>query len=218
MNQDRDATSGEPIQDRFTSMITLSAPTTLTRNYTASGPVALADATSTRVGTTTVAIDVADSFTISDLNVVLSIDHTYVSDLRIRLIAPDGTGVTLISRRGNSSDNVRVTLDDEATASVSAATRLSGTFRPERLLSAFDGKTAAGRWTLEIVDVAPVDNGTFNSVQLQFTGTAATAATSGSSNNNSSSSGAASSIAGWLSGSDRYGAANDATLTEDCQA
>ena len=196
LNQDRDTVSGEPIQDRFTSTITLSATTT--RNYSTDGPVAIADATSTRVGTTTIPITVADSFTISDLNVSLSIDHTYVSDLRIRLIAPDGTSVQLVNRRGGSSDNVRLTLDDEATSTVSSATSLSGTFRAERLLSAFDGKNAAGRWTLEIVDVARVDSGTLNNVQLQFAGTATAANTPRSNTNSSSASQAATSLAGWL--------------------
>lgn len=193
MNQDRDTISGEPVQDRYTSMITLSAPTT--RNYSATGPVALTDATSTRVGTTTITINVMDSFTISDLNISLSVDHTYVSDLRIRLIAPDGTSVQLVNRRGGSSDNVRLTLDDEATANVSSASTLSGTFRPERLLSAFDGKNSAGSWRLEIVDVARVDTGTFNNVQLQFTGTA-TAASAGTSNSTSAQAGSA--VASWL--------------------
>lgn len=193
LNQDRDTVSGEPIQDRYTNMITLSAPTT--RNYSTEGPVALADATSTRVGTTTIAINVAESFTISDLNVSLSIDHTYVSDLRVRLIAPDGTSVQLVNRRGGSSDNVRLTLDDEATSNVSSASVLNGTYRPERLLSAFDGKNSAGRWQLEIVDVARVDSGTFNNVQLQFTGTATAAATGSGSNTSST---AAGSVAGWL--------------------
>lgn len=191
MNQDRDTISGEPVQDRYTSMITLAAPTT--RNYSATGPVALTDATSTRVGTTTIPINVPDSFTISDLNISLSIDHTYVSDLRIRLIAPDGTSVQLVNRRGGSSDNVRLTLDDEATANVSSASTLSGTYRPERLLSAFDGKNSAGSWKLEIVDVARVDTGTFNNVQLQFTGTATAASAS-----TSTSSQASSAVASWI--------------------
>lgn len=195
MNQDRDTISGEPVQDRYTSMITLSAPTT--RNYAATGPVALTDATSTRVGTTTIAINVTDSFSISDLNISLSINHTYVSDLRIRLIAPDGTSVQLVNRRGGSSDNVRLTLDDEATANVSSASTLNGTYRPERLLSAFDGKNSAGSWKLEIVDVARVDTGTFNNVQLQFTGTA-TAAGAGAGAGNSTSSQAGSAVASWL--------------------
>lgn len=194
LNQDRDTVSGEPIQDRYTSMITLTAPTA--RNYATDGPVALTDATSSRVGTTNIAINVTDSFTISDLNVSLSIDHTYVSDLRIRLIAPDGTSVQLVNRRGGSSDNIRLTLDDEATTSVSSASVLNGVYRPERLLSAFDGKNSAGRWTLEIADVARLDAGTFNNVQLQFAGTAATAsvASAGSLSNPST----ATAVAGWL--------------------
>lgn len=197
LNQDRDTISGEPVQDRYTSMITLAAPTTATRNYTTTGPIAMADATSTRVGTTTIAIDVTDSVTISDLNVSMSINHTYVSDLRMRLIAPDGTSVQLVSRRGGSSDNVRLTLDDEASSAVSTATTLNGTYRPERLLSAFDGKNALGRWTLEIVDVARLDAGTFNSVQLQITG-AVSAASSSSSSSSNTSAPAVTPIAGWL--------------------
>ena len=193
LNQDRDTASGEPVEDRYTATATLSVPTT--RNYSANGPVALTDATSTRVGTTTIAINVADSFTINDLNIAISIDHTYVSDLRIRLIAPDGTSVQLINRRGGASDNVRVTLDDEATASLATAAVLNGTYRPERLLSAFDGKNSAGTWRLEIVDAARLDAGIFNNVQLQFTGTATTASATSPSNNASQ---AAGSIASWI--------------------
>jgi len=93
-------------------------------NFTSEGPVALTDATNTRVATSTIPIDVKDSFTISDLNVSLSVDHAFVSDLRIRLIAPDGTSVLLVNRRGGSSDNVRLTLDDEATSNLSLAATL----------------------------------------------------------------------------------------------
>lgn len=193
LNQDRDTVNGEPVEDRFTASATLPVPTT--RNYSANGPVALADATNTRVGTTTIAINVADAFTISDLNVSLSINHTYVSDLRIRLIAPDGTSVQLVNRRGGASDNVRLTLDDEATASLANAATLSGTYRPERLLSAFDGKNAVGTWRLEITDVARFDAGTFNSVQLQFTGTTTTASATSPSSNGSQ---AAPSISNWI--------------------
>jgi subtilisin-like proprotein convertase family protein len=103
------------------------------------------------------------------LNVNLSINHTHVSDLRVRLISPDGTSVQLVNRRGGSSDNIRVTFDDEATTNISNAATLSGTFRPERTLSAFDGKNASGRWRLEIVDSARLDVGVFNSIQLLFT-------------------------------------------------
>lgn len=178
LDQDRDGISGEATQDQFRGTLNLSAA----RNYTTTGPIAIADATRTRSTTTTVGINVPDSLTITDLNVDLSIDHTYVSDLRIRLIAPDGTSVLLVNRRGGSRDNVRVVFDDEATSSIaSVAGNLSGTFRPEQALTAFDGKNAAGRWTLEIVDLATQDVGRVNSVTLQIS--SATAQTASLSTN-----------------------------------
>lgn len=174
LNQDGDTTPGESIQDRYTASFTINAP--VVRNYTFNGPVALRDATSTRTGVTNIDFTVPDSFTIADLNVNLSINHTYVSDLRIRLISPTGTSVQLVNRLGGASDNIRVIFDDEATASIAGASTLNGTFRPERALSAFDGSNAAGRWRLEVVDNARLDVGTFNSIQLQFTEAASGAA------------------------------------------
>ncbi len=159
LNQDRDATPGESTQDRY--VLTYTLPPSTRSVYTRTGPVAIRDASSFSAGITRVSIDVPDSFTIRDLNVSLSIDHTYVSDLQIRLIAPDGSSVQLVNRRGGSSDNVRLTFDDEAASSISQASSLSGAFRPERSLSQFDGKNAVGRWTLEIVDAAWLDAGTF---------------------------------------------------------
>lgn len=175
LDQDRDGVAGESVQDRFVSGMSLVAP----RTYTTSGPYTLLDATSNRLGITTILVDVTDAFSISDLNVNLSIDHTYVSDLSVRLIAPDGTSVQLVTRRGGSRDNLRVVFDDEAVTSVVNVTgNLQGTLRPERALSAFDGKNAQGRWRLEVTDWARWDVGRFNGVTLQFGGSAAATAIS----------------------------------------
>ncbi len=177
LNQDRDTTAGEATQDRFVSTTNLTAVTPPTQqSFTRNGPVTIADATATRSSTTNITLDVPSAFTISDLNVNVSIDHTYVSDLRIRLIGPDGTTVTLVNRRAGSRDNLRVVFDDEATTSVATTPgNLSGTFRPEQSLAAFDGKNAQGRWTLEVTDFARIDVGTLNSFSLQFTSAATTA-------------------------------------------
>ncbi len=173
MDQDRDAIPGELNQDNFSSSFVLEA----IRNYTNSTATAIRDATRTQSGVTTIALNVPDAVTIADLNVDLSINHTYVSDLRIRLIAPNGTSVQLVNRRGGSSDNIRVLFDDEASSSIATVTsNLSGTFRSEQSLSAFDGLNAQGRWTLEIVDLARLDAGTFNSLTLRITPAASVAA------------------------------------------
>ncbi len=165
MDQDADGQAGETAADQFRTSTTIEA----TRTFTTLGPVTIADATRTRSTTTTIAINVTDAITIRDLNVDLSLDHTYVSDLRIRLIAPDGTAVTLVNRRGGSRSNMRLFFDDQATSGIASVTgNLSGSFRPELSLSAFNGKNALGRWLLEVTDLATVDSGRLNSVSIQI--------------------------------------------------
>ncbi|MBN2023279.1 MAG: proprotein convertase P-domain-containing protein [Pirellulales bacterium] len=110
------------------------------------------------------------SFSISDVNVTLNISHTYTSDLEVYLIGPDGTRVQLFANVGGSGNNfTNTTLDDQAATSIAGASApFSGTFRPEGLLSAFNGKSANGVWTLEITDNWTYDQGTLNSWSLQI--------------------------------------------------
>lgn len=44
-------------------------------------------------------IDVADEGTIHDLRVQVDIRHTYIGDLRVDLVAPDGTSEQMADRR-----------------------------------------------------------------------------------------------------------------------
>lgn len=178
LDQDRDGVAGETTQDRFLSQTTRTSIGG-DRSFTRNGPVSLADATYFRTGVTRIAIDVTEAFTVADLNVNVSIDHTYVSDLRIRLIAPDGTSVQLVNRRGGYRDNIRVAFDDEAGTSIASAVGdLAGSFQPEQSLSAFDGKNSSGRWVLEVTDAARLDVGQLNSVTLQFNSSGAVPAAS----------------------------------------
>ncbi|MFO1062485.1 MAG: S8 family serine peptidase [Pirellulales bacterium] len=183
LDQDRDGTGGEAVQDVYTATTSISS----SKNFTTTGPITLQDATSTRSGVTQIAVEVTDSFSIADLNVDLSIDHTYVGDLRIRLIGPDGTSVQLVNRRGGSRDNIRVVFDDEASQSIATVTgNLSGSLKPERALSAFDGKNAKGRWILEVTDAARLDIGTLNSVTLSFSGVSSASAAPSTTSSHSS--------------------------------
>jgi len=60
-------------------------------------------------------IPVADAETVLDVDVRVSITHTYLGDLNLRLIAPNGTEILLAGRRGGSGDNyVDTIFDDEA--------------------------------------------------------------------------------------------------------
>jgi subtilisin-like proprotein convertase family protein len=88
--------------------------------------------------------------------------HTADGDLRLVLVAPDGTAVTLVNGRGGSGDDFVDTVFDDA-----AATRIrdgvapfTGTFRPESPLAALDGVQLAGTWQLRVTDRFPGDRGT----------------------------------------------------------
>lgn len=110
-------------------------------------------------------IDVAGlSGHVRDVNVMIDIDHTFTDDLRIHLVAPDGTQVLLVAGEGGRGDNFRrTTFDDAATASIaSAAAPFRGTFRPEESLTAFDEKDAVGTWSLVVEDTAFQDGGSLN--------------------------------------------------------
>ncbi len=155
-------------------------PAPVQRTYSSVGSQFLSDATSRSSTTTRIPITVSDDILVGDINVVLDISHTWIGDLSIRLISPTGVSATLVQRRGGSGDNLRVTIDDQAVSSVStitAATNITGTYRGEQSLNAFQGRAARGVWTLQITDQARGDTGVLNRVQLQITPTSTAAST-----------------------------------------
>jgi subtilisin family serine protease len=82
----------------------------------------------------------------SDLAVEVDIRHTYIGDLRIQLIAPDGSVYTLKSYgTGGSADDIRTTYTVDASS-----------------------ETANGTWKLRVSDNAWWDTGRLNSWALQF--------------------------------------------------
>jgi len=94
------------------------------------------------------------------------IDHTYVGDLKIELIAPDDTtSVVLVNRKGGDGNNFTNTvLSDSAGQSItSASAPFTGTYRPEEPLSKFDGQPLAGTWKLKVSDQSNGDTGVIKS-------------------------------------------------------
>ncbi len=128
-------------------------------------PISITDNT-----TVTSSIFVGASGTVNDVNIGLDITHTWDADLDIILQSPAGTRVILSSDNGGSGDHYTGTIfDDEASLAItSAAAPFNGTFRPEGLLSAFDGESVNGTWILEIFDDTAGDIGTLNSWYLDF--------------------------------------------------
>ncbi|MBX3413049.1 MAG: S8 family serine peptidase [Pirellulales bacterium] len=130
-------------------------------------PVAIPNLT-----TVTSTLDVvAQLGTVVDVNVTLTIQHTYAADLDVFLIGPTGAQVELFTDVGGNGQNFTgTTLDDEASVAITAGTApFSGSYRPEGLLSLFDGLHPGGTWTLSVTDDASIDVGTLVSWSLQIT-------------------------------------------------
>jgi subtilisin-like proprotein convertase family protein len=100
---------------------------------------------------------------ISHVTVTVQVNHTSDRDLVMKLIAPDGTAVTLVQNLGGSGHNYNTTtFDDTAALSITQGSApFNGTFRPQQSLDGtLKGRTAFGTWTLQIQDTQPGDTGT----------------------------------------------------------
>ena len=89
-------------------------------------------------------ITVPDSSTATSVSVAIDISHTWIGDLKVDLMAPDGTAKTLHNRTGGSANDI------------------DQTYAPD-----FAGVPIAGAWTLRINDnYAAADDGTLDSWTL----------------------------------------------------
>lgn len=148
-------------------------------------PEALQDATvdaqnNVTYGLSTSGFTVSGCGTVDDVNAGLSIDHTYDGDLYILLESPNGVYSRLyanpVGGTGSCSrNNVLVLLDDYAingnidSQCGNGNPAIAGQFTPSTTLSAFNGDTGNGTWTLFVYDLGPGDTGTLNDWSLQLT-------------------------------------------------
>ena len=97
----------------------------------------------------------------------------FENEFDLELIAPSGQRVILVRHddtyvagpRGSGAGRVLVSFDDEA-ASAAGPRVQAGSFRPEEVLSAFDGMDMFGSWTLFLRDENPGDPLEFLSARL----------------------------------------------------
>ncbi|WP_296383688.1 reprolysin-like metallopeptidase [Winogradskyella sp.] len=113
-------------------------------------------------------ITITEDLVIQDINIGITIDHTWNEDLDILLIAPNGTQIELSIGNGGSEDNYTNTIfDQEATEPITSGTPpFTGSFIPEGDLSLLYGLSSMGDWTLNVSDnFSGADGGTI----LNFT-------------------------------------------------
>ncbi len=104
---------------------------------------------------------IIDSFNLVDLDVSVTLNHTFISDLEIQ-VEHGGTIVTLYDNHCGSEDDMDILFDDEAAIVIgnNCASPYVGTFQPFESLTAFDGVDAQGDWTLTVFDQVGADIGT----------------------------------------------------------
>ncbi len=113
--------------------------------------------------TVTSTVNVGSTDIITDVNVVqLQGDHTYISDLTFTLTSPTGTNVILIDNICSTEDDFDIAFDDASAngyGTIPCPPVGGSVYQPNEVLSAFNGETANGTWTLTIEDAFNLDGG-----------------------------------------------------------
>lgn len=151
-------------------------PPPQTAEYMSRPNLAIVDA-----GTITDSITVPDEGFLTDLEVVLDIEHAYVADLVVRLENEEtGTVVTLVEAPPSNLDNIRTTLTDAAALDVQddvgapspegegEAYGAGEAYRPTEPLRFLYGEATQGTWTLSVEDTFEEEGGTLNAWGLTF--------------------------------------------------
>ncbi len=97
-------------------------------------------------------LELRNSGTVGGVEVSVNIAHTWIGDLEVALVHPDGTSVLLHNMTGGSADNI-VTTYPTLTP-------------PAESLGAFIGKPIAGEWKLRVADHYQLDTGVIRSWSL----------------------------------------------------
>jgi len=97
-------------------------------------------------------IVIAENNALTDVQVELDITHTYIGDLVVKLIAPNGSEIILHNRTGETADNLIRIYNTETTSA----------------LNSLQGSTIDGIWRLHVSDHAGIDLGKLNRWALEF--------------------------------------------------
>jgi subtilisin-like proprotein convertase family protein/V8-like Glu-specific endopeptidase len=91
---------------------------------------------------------------VANVGLYVQLDHSYVGDLRIEIVHPDGTTVAAFNRGGGSADGLDTTFGLDGTGVVE--------------LLQLRGKPAAGTWKVVVKDLANSDTGVVKSLKLNL--------------------------------------------------
>ncbi|MCW5517826.1 reprolysin-like metallopeptidase [Muriicola sp. Z0-33] len=126
---------------------------------------------STGTPTVTRGITFLNDLPVTDVNVLLDIEHSFLGDLVISLTSPSGTTIQLTSNSCDDFTDIDAVFDDEGSNfSCGGPSGISGIIQPLGALSSFNGESLLGQWVLEIRDTAPSDGGQLVGFSLEICG------------------------------------------------
>ena len=105
---------------------------------------------------------------ISDVNFDVKITHSYLSDIEMEIISPQGTTVKLLERACADSNNTLQLKFDDAGSEINCTSSTLQTVIPTGLISTFNGENPSGTWTFRIRDQFEQDNGTLNAASINI--------------------------------------------------
>jgi subtilisin-like proprotein convertase family protein len=115
--------------------------------------------TNSIVTTDVIPISIGPNKVLTDLDVVLKLNHSFLSDLDVFLISPSGTTLELFKNICGSFDNMEVRFDDDSYP-LQCGNPTKGYYRlPINSLSVFNNEPSDGNWTLKVIDMSPGNNG-----------------------------------------------------------
>ena len=112
-------------------------------------------------------INIAQNYTIADVNISVDISHTYIQDLVITLIAPNNDEYILLNRACTSENDLSVVFDDDGTTITCGVQPITGTILPENSLVGLINENAQGNWTLRVQDYYNQDTGSINNWSIE---------------------------------------------------
>ena len=105
----------------------------------------------------------------------VGLDHTWVGDIVINLVAPDGTIVPVATRMNVGSNGghnfCQTVLNDSSAGPIidtltGSSAPFTGSFKPSGPLAGFIGKNGNGTWKLQATDFGPGDIGSIRAFSL----------------------------------------------------
>ena len=108
----------------------------------------------------------ATTATISDLNLSVGLTHTYLSDVQIEVVNPQGTTVKLFDRSCGATNNSLLLNYADSGGVIACGTTTAQTVAPFESLAAFNGQNPQGTWTLRVRDAFTNDLGTLDSASI----------------------------------------------------